>query len=240
MTDHLLWLVVFYFWEMLQSNLRFPLLFHSFPLQQSSVGNFIKSFLEITVCTVYCSSIIYDFGHLSKTTNSGNTVDLPSRNPNCLLLNSLFLFMWFMVLSLTNDSMTLHNIHVRLTGLWLFGLFLSPFFKIPMTFICFHSSGMFLFVNVLWYKICSGLSSAFDNSLRVFGCRLSGPDDFVEFSFDSFFLTSSFQELVLKFSWRAHLNLSRGQGWPVQKLALIFSWRFDLNSINFILINIIN
>ena len=46
-----------------------------------------------------------------------STVDLPFRKPNCLLLKRLLFSICSIILSLIIDSITLHIIHVKLTGL---------------------------------------------------------------------------------------------------------------------------
>ena len=133
------------------------------------------------------SSVI--FVHLSKSTSSCSTVEHPCRNPNCFSLNRLLFVMCFIIWSHIIDSIILQAIQVMLTGLQLFGFFLSPFLNNAVTFACLQSLVIFPLSKVVWYRMVNGLSRTLLISLSTLGCMLSG--DLHGFNLDSFFLTSS-------------------------------------------------
>ena len=80
---------------------------------------------------------------------------------------------------------------VKLTSVYLFGIFQSSFLKRPVTFAIYHLSGIVTFFNIFWNSVAKGLSLALANSLRALECSLSGPDDLVGFKLINMFCNSS-------------------------------------------------
>ena len=109
-----------------------------------------------------------------------------------------------MISSLRIDSIILHEIQVRLTGLSFIGFFLSPFLNIADTIELFHSFGN----SPSWrdeLKIIDiGVHNSSFSSFRILGCILSGPGDLFTLRLFSFFLTIS--GVMMQLSYSANLG----------------------------------
>ena len=82
----------------------------------------------------------------SNTFSNCSVVECPPINPNCLGLNSLFIFIWIRILSLTNDSSTLHTMLARRTS-W--SVVARLFSRLFLEYCCYVSDLLILAVMYL-------------------------------------------------------------------------------------------
>ena len=88
------------------------------------------------------------------------------------------------------------------------GLDLSPFLNMGLTSANFHAVGNLPAFKVLSSNIFNGSANSEANSLRIFGWRLSGPGDLVQFNEDKAFLISSVVILISVIVWSVFVGKS--------------------------------
>jgi hypothetical protein len=94
---------------------------HRYKISEKVI-KWVESFLSNRIIkSIYMESIFPPLSiilaHSSITFRSCRVVDFPEMKPNCLLLKSLLVDMYFTIVSLTSFSMVLQITLVRLTGL---------------------------------------------------------------------------------------------------------------------------
>ena len=107
----------------------------------------------------------------------------------------LFISKIVISLPLTNLSMVLQTIEVRLMGLYFIGSCLLPFLWIAVTFADFPYSGI-IPVSTKLFKMCvRSLASLSSNARRIWGWSISDPVDLYMLKCCSFFCSSSVLKL---------------------------------------------